>query len=230
MIIIGDVHGQLHQLGALLQQINHLYPDSPIVFAGDIPDRGHYSMECFDVVIALVRNGRARCIEGNHEEMFRDALDYARKTGKFPEAWLHGHSNGQSCIDSYAIAAQSVRHSDIVAEVDRRGHYRFLKEELVPFIETDDLLITHAPIPATAGPGWRSSAEALRWSFLAGHPESGFAMDHGKLAVCGHISSRFTPFVRRWQNQVYLDSGAGFGGPLSAVYVERGKVINTLSA
>lgn len=227
MIVVGDVHGQLKKLRELLVHVTAHYPDEELVFVGDLIDRGHYSPECLDVVEGLVRAGKARCIRGNHEEMFLGAVDVAKKNDHFPDAWLNGHAGGHTTVQAYVNLCGSTRTQAIVEEIHRQGHPDFITNRMVDFIETDDVLITHAPIPKTAGPGWRTSIEAFRWSGPYGMPEESFAMDHGKLAVCGHVSGRGKG-IRRHGNQLYIDAGAGFGGPLAAVVIVNGDVRNEL--
>ncbi|MEA3289428.1 MAG: metallophosphoesterase family protein [Campylobacterota bacterium] len=59
--IIGDVHGSIKTLEALLKK---LPKDDMIIFVGDLVDRGENSKE----VIDLVRANGYDCVLGNHEE------------------------------------------------------------------------------------------------------------------------------------------------------------------
>ena len=66
--IIGDVHGCLDELGALVEKLSPKTGDV-FVFLGDLVDKGPYSLE----VVRYVRNLMERfpgsvCIAGNHEE------------------------------------------------------------------------------------------------------------------------------------------------------------------
>ena len=80
--IIGDIHGEYHALCNLLNHLGvtgHEYPDQqitverPLVFVGDLIDRGPNSPKVVDVVSRLVRKGVAQCIMGNHElNLIRD--------------------------------------------------------------------------------------------------------------------------------------------------------------
>ena len=60
MYIIGDVHGCLNTLKAL---INKLPTNAKIVFVGDLIDRGSNSAE----VIKFIRDNNYDCVLGNHE-------------------------------------------------------------------------------------------------------------------------------------------------------------------
>ena len=70
--IIGDVHGEIDVLEALLDQLGHgangdRHSDRRLVFLGDLVDRGPDSPAVVDKVMRLVDGGHAQCILGNHE-------------------------------------------------------------------------------------------------------------------------------------------------------------------
>ncbi|MDX9721746.1 MAG: metallophosphoesterase [Myxococcota bacterium] len=69
--IIGDVHGEYDALCALLTRLgcrlDSLEPARPLVFVGDLCDRGPDSVRVVQLVASLVRQGRAYCVLGNHE-------------------------------------------------------------------------------------------------------------------------------------------------------------------
>lgn len=62
--IIGDVHGCLPELDALLEQ---LQPERKLIFLGDLVDRGPDSPGVLRRVMQLVAEGRALCVPGNHD-------------------------------------------------------------------------------------------------------------------------------------------------------------------
>ena len=91
MIIISDVHGCLKTLEALIAK---LPKDEPIVFTGDLVDRGPRSRE----VVKFVRDNGYLCVKGNHEVMTVDMDDN----------W--GHNGADKTLESYEIE-YSVRFS-----------------------------------------------------------------------------------------------------------------------
>jgi len=66
--IIGDIHGNLDTLMALIKIFNQKKPEL-VVFLGDIVDRGTYQLECLIIVLALkiLYPKRYYLIRGNHE-------------------------------------------------------------------------------------------------------------------------------------------------------------------
>ncbi len=68
LAIIGDIHGEIDALNALLGHLEHdPGPGRRLVFIGDLCDRGPDSVGVIARVRELVESGRARIILGNHE-------------------------------------------------------------------------------------------------------------------------------------------------------------------
>ena len=80
--IIGDVHGCHAELVRLLDELGYDTSAEPIahpegrkaVFLGDLVDRGPGVAEVLDVAMSMVAAGTALCILGNHENKLRRAL------------------------------------------------------------------------------------------------------------------------------------------------------------
>lgn len=69
VIVIGDIHGCYKTLMALIAQ---LPKDIPLVFCGDLIDRGPDSKS----VVDFVKNNNHYCVSGNHEDMMVKAEDF----------------------------------------------------------------------------------------------------------------------------------------------------------
>lgn len=92
--VIGDVHGCHDELMELLDRLGYsrvgasgpprfTAPEGrQLVFLGDLIDRGPRIPEVVETVLALVAEGTARCVLGNHEHQFLRHL-----AGDFPLAW-----------------------------------------------------------------------------------------------------------------------------------------------
>ena len=87
LALIGDVHGEIDALEALLSRlgVRGTRSDRVLVFVGDLIDRGPDSPAVVRRVRELVGAGAARCIAGNHE---LNALAGVKKEGN---GWLLGH-------------------------------------------------------------------------------------------------------------------------------------------
>ena len=76
--IVGDVHGEIDALNALLNHLGYTSDgrhaeDRRLVFLGDLTDRGPDSPAVLKRVRALIETGSAQMILGNHEiNLLRD--------------------------------------------------------------------------------------------------------------------------------------------------------------
>lgn len=97
--IIGDIHGHLNRLSALLQgarliddQTNWIGGDALLWFIGDLVDRGPDGVGVIDLIMKLqnqaaVFGGKVNCLLGNHEIQILAAHRFARTDRYFVEAW-----------------------------------------------------------------------------------------------------------------------------------------------
>jgi len=92
-IAVGDIHGRVDALNALLDIIKPREHDL-LIFLGDYIDRGPYSAEVLDLLMKLdeERGKKDIFIMGNHEEMFLRWAGILESEG-FADAWLHVGGN-----------------------------------------------------------------------------------------------------------------------------------------
>jgi hypothetical protein len=135
--IVGDVHGELDALLALLDRLGcdpeRRTVDRPLVFLGDLVDRGPDSPSVVDVVRGLVEAGVAWCVAGNHE------LNLLQGDKKEGNGWFLGHD------DSYQSASTGRRafESRPIDARDREPTRAFLAT-LPVVLERPDLRVVHA--------------------------------------------------------------------------------------
>jgi hypothetical protein len=85
--IIGDVHGEIESLEALLHVLGYSrhgrHPEGRrLAFVGDLVDRGPDSAAVVRLVSRLIDEGTAQCVLGNHE------LNILRESRKHDNAWF----------------------------------------------------------------------------------------------------------------------------------------------
>src|SRR5262245_5096396 len=68
VIAVGDVHGCVHALDALISAIAPT-PSDRLIFLGDLIDQGRDTRDVLDRLIELKRRTTLVLIQGNHEEM-----------------------------------------------------------------------------------------------------------------------------------------------------------------
>jgi serine/threonine protein phosphatase 1 len=167
LIAIGDVHGCVHALDALIEAIAPA-PGDQLVFLGDLIDQGRDSRDVLERLIALKQRCSLVLIQGNHEEM----MVAARENEKALRYWEN--CGGVATLNSYRFGGN-------LADIPRE-HWMLL-EECLPYYETDSHIFTHAnyqpDLPMPLQPGYQ-----LRWAlFEPGRMQPHFS---GKHVVVGH--------------------------------------------
>ena len=106
--IVGDVHGEIDALEALLQHLGYRADGSHaqrrrLVFLGDLVDRGPDSVSVLRLVNDLANRGRAQCVLGNHD------LNIFLERHKDDNAWFFGHAPAREERGSQVQASESFR-------------------------------------------------------------------------------------------------------------------------
>ena len=171
-LVIGDIHGCLRALNALLDSVSP-EADDAIVFLGDYVDRGPHSRGVIERVIRLRETHRVITLLGNHELMMQEALNGGEKQ----RAWLlYG---GEATLRSYSPLGDEGKLSDVPEE-----HWKFMRS-CVDMYQTPTHFFVHAnafpELPLDAQPPYM-----LRWEKFN---DPGPHMS-GKIMVCGHTAQR----------------------------------------
>ena len=218
---VGDIHGQLDMLDSALARIEQDGgPDAKIVFLGDYTDRGPDSKGVIERLLQGKDEGRNWVLlKGNHDRMFEWFMqdpprhDHHMLVGYH---WLHDRLGGLDTLASYGVTFPERTRLKDVHDMAREAvpdtHVEFLRS-LVLTHETDDLFFAHAGIRPGV-PLADQDEEDLVWIRKSFHKA---VAPHPKLIVHGH-----TPVEQatHYGNRINLDSGAGYGHPLSAAVFE----------
>ncbi|KAB2975329.1 polynucleotide kinase-phosphatase [Streptomyces sp. SS1-1] len=208
--IIGDVHGCASELDALLGKLGYVdgvHPEGrTAVFVGDLVDRGPDSPGVLRRVMGMVKSGQALCVPGNHEN----------KYGRFLKGRNVQHTHG---------LAETIEQMEGESE-EFRAEVREFIDGLVSHYVLDGgrLVVCHAGLPEkyhgrTSG---RVRSHALYGDTTGETDEFGlpvrypWAEDYrGRAAVVyGHTP---VPEATWLNNTICLDTGAVFGGKLTAL-------------
>lgn len=213
---VGDIHGQSAMLDSALARIDaDGGPNAKIVFLGDYTDRGPDSSGVIQRLCDGLDAGRDWvCIKGNHDRMFEWFMqDEPRHDPHMLVGyhWLHERLGGTDTLASYGITYPDRTRlrdvHDMALETVPRRHVDFL-HSLVLTYETDAVFFAHAGIRPGV-PLADQDEEDLLWIRQEFHAATD---PHPKLIVHGH-----TPIdvATHYGNRVNLDTGAGYGKPLS---------------
>ena len=226
---IGDIHGQLEMLEQALSLIvADGGKDAQIVFLGDYVDRGADSNAVIERLVQGKAAGRPwRFLKGNHDRMFEWFMEPTPRHDPFLLVgyhWLHERLGGTTTLASYGVEADSSRrlfnvHADAQKAVPHH-HLRFLQD--------CEISIFHGPLffaHAGVRPGVALSDQTEDDLVWIRNEFSNDTRDHGALIVHGH-----TPVAAPLHagNHVNLDTGAGYGKPLTTAVFE-GTTVHTLS-
>ncbi|MFJ9559304.1 polynucleotide kinase-phosphatase [Streptomyces fuscichromogenes] len=208
--IVGDIHGCASELESLLARLGYqdgVHPQGrTAVFVGDLVDRGPDSPGVLRRVMSMVGSGNALCVPGNHEN----------KYGRYLKGRKVQHTHG---------LAETIEQMDDESE-DFKAQVREFIDGLVSHYVLDGgkLVVCHAGLPEkyhgrTSG---RVRSHALYGDTTGETDEFGlpvrypWAEDYrGRAAVVyGHTP---VPEATWLNNTICLDTGAVFGGKLTAL-------------
>jgi serine/threonine protein phosphatase 1 len=181
--IIGDIHGMLRPLRALLDAIVARDKAPRFYFVGDYVNRGPNSRGVIDLLIGL---DDARFVRGNHDDVFDAVLHGTSYTGE-PTGehriaafqWFMQHGL-DTTFQSYgvtdeqledAVRRPSVPALEKLAELVPEHHRLFIRE-LPPTIEDPDLFVAHAKwdpeLPADSIAARAGSSDKLSYNLVWG--------------------------------------------------------------
>jgi serine/threonine protein phosphatase 1 len=167
-LVVGDIHGHLRALDALLRAAR-LGPGDQLVFLGDYVNGGPHSAQVIDRLITLQRSHGAVCLCGNHDDLFARVLE--SKSGM--EAFVA--LGGAVTLASYG-GPKSLKVP--------KSHLRFLNG--LPLAWHDEKVICiHGQIDPHADPGDPDHMKALWGSVVHAEPH-----ESGRTVICGHVSQR----------------------------------------
>ena len=210
-------------LNALLAELP-LAGDDTLLFVGDYIDRGENSCAVVEKMLELrdERGENAIFLRGNHEQMLLDALDKSAppelsEDGQFAVfdditlLWLQ--NGGADTLLSYGLQNPAEWREAIPA-----AHIEFYRATRLEYI-TDAYHFVHAGI-ALPNQRWEGMEHGLDSRLWIREPFLASRADYdGRLVVFGHTPQlNGRPLVMR--NKIGIDTGAVFGGPLTAAALE----------
>jgi serine/threonine protein phosphatase 1 len=220
---IGDIHGQVTMLRALLDHLRArpLRDDDTLIFLGDYIDRGENSAAVIDLLIQLQRE-RADTVflRGNHEQLMLDARDSAPSEPGPPGFIMHSSETTHWLENGGMDTLLSYKVTDFLTWRDQipREHWRFIESTEMEYV-TERYHFVHAGL-LPSGKTWEGAIYGLepkiwiREPFLSYRP----TID-GRVVVFGHTPQRSGhPLLQR--NKIGIDTGAVYGGPLTAAAID----------
>jgi serine/threonine protein phosphatase 1 len=213
VIGVGDIHGCVHTLIALLEQVNPTERDL-FIFTGDYVDRG---LHTFDVIQFLIgfkeKFPQTIFIKGNHEDLFMKHLD-----GDFSHRQCFFYNGGWQTVNSYLEVTGIKPYEWKDMPVD---HTKFLNDlEPAAFVDTgaEKFIFVHGGLRPGI-PFDDQSEHDLTWirdEFLWSRYDFGATVVHGHTPM---EDAEMEDYHRKFHNKINLDSGCVYGYKLTAVDV-----------
>lgn len=204
LAVVGDVHGEARKLAAMLDLLGR---DRQIVLLGDYVDRGPDSKAVIGQLIEHKRRlgDNLVLLAGNHETelvRFLDSGDFVR----------FASLGGMSTIRSYVGVARGGVHEQFRSSLPAE-HDALLRTGLQTYLETDQILISHAGFDPMR-PGYRGRSVVVDGSYPAIFESA--ALPRTTVVVGHYVQKAGIPFVGG--GLIGLDTGCGTtGGPLTAL-------------
>ena len=216
LIAIGDVHGEVWKLRKLLQMIHELPigDDDRLVFLGDYVDRGPEVSLTIDLLIKIQQERpNTIFLRGNHDQAMMDVRQMLDPRGtrdvNFEDvSWWFSYG-GQQTMSAYG--GRSRWYQRVPGD-----HWTFLENTQIEFREGGYIFVHAGLLPP--GSRWFEQDDYRMWirdDFLDSDA------DFGGVVVFGHTPSK-NGLPRIEPNKIGIDTGAAYGGHLTAALLTLG--------
>ncbi len=219
-IAIGDIHGCRMKLEKLLEKISFSQKDR-LIFLGDYIDRGKDSKGVLKFLIELKKaHPSIIFLRGNHESLLLKIL-FSKKLKSRVLEWYF-KLGGIQTFNQYGLPIDKIvkrmyftadYNDPNFSEYFPKDHIEFLKNTSL-YYKTDDYLFVHAGIDPS-----KKFCEQTEESFLWIRYEF-IDTPHNlpQTVVYGHTTtSGFTPCEDLKERKIGIDTGAVYGGKLTAL-------------
>jgi len=207
----------LRKMLAILER-QPLHPNDTLVFLGDYIDRGEDSRAVIETLLDLQsRHENVVFLRGNHEQLMLDAREgLPPEPSPMPGFVLHSDPMALWLQNGGVDTALSYQITDWLHwwEGIPESHWEFIQSTQMEYV-TESYYFVHAGL-LPPGKTWEGEAYGLeprlwiRDEFLESRADF-----EGRIVVFGHTPQRSgRPLIKA--NKIGLDTGAVFGGPLTA--------------
>ncbi len=211
---VGDIHGCMGQMRALLDQIDARDATAPIVFVGDYVDRGDESAAVLKALFDRRDDPRITCLTGNHEDMLRGFLSNPAEKGR---RWLQ--YGGLQTLASFGVGGVTPQSTGEALETAAAELTEAMGDEMIAWLaalptswRNGNVAVVHAGAdPQT--PITLQAAKTLQW----GHKDfERIPRSDDIWVVHGHT---IVDQPMATNGRIAIDTGAYATGHLTAAYI-----------
>lgn len=209
---IGDVHGCSDLLDQILEQMN----DDPVIFVGDLIDRGPDSRKVLEKVFDLCSSNtqKYQTLMGNHEQLLLDFLNDPEGSGR---SWTR--FGGLQTLASFGIPLSSSVHSDTARHDARDALIAEIGKPMIDWLtglprawSSGNVHVVHAGADPSR-PMAAQNPSDLTW----GHRDfERVRRTDGQWILHGHV---IVPRPTQMDGRIAIDTGAYATGILTAAHV-----------
>ena len=191
--VIGDIHGHLQALNALLDVVP-FGQDDILIFLGDYVDKGPDTKGVLERLVDFSSRPNTIFLRGNHDQMLLDAhlepVKYSIWESLAGDAPLASYGSGES--------------SELIEQIPE-SHWKFLAESCVDFFEDERFIFVHAGIHPHHTPS-EEDVDHLHWLTLS------TAQPHfsHRTVICGH-SAQASGKIADLGHTICIDTGISKG-------------------
>lgn len=246
--VVGDIHGACDDLEKVDRTIDERYGDILRVYVGDVGHKGPRSADAYQLVLDQVDDGRALLVNSNHGRADADKIGRMLDDGLYvTDVARHLRAKADANPKARMVANVAGLAEELAARRDgellaRRivRHQRTTPAHLL--LHGGDLAVTHGGmLPDLLGDTSGHAEKVMLYGTPSGTDEQGRPAERDSWVsdyleagrsrrlpqvVYGHITY---DRVRDTGLTVGIDTGAGDGGPLTAV-VWNGGVVDTIAS
>jgi serine/threonine protein phosphatase 1 len=205
---IGDTHGCFKTLKALIKKLNN---PKRIYILGDYLDRGPNSKGIMDLIM---KDPRFVPLMGNHEDIFLKALKDPKKIKMFIKR------GGQEVLDVFGV--------ETIDQIPKK-YIKWIKS--LPYTaKYKDFLMSHAGV--NIGRSIKKDKDPTRETkknvafMLYNRAAKAPKPEHGIRLIVGHTpKSKKQILASLDTTMIYIDGGAGRGGPLVAYNLDSEQIV-----
>lgn len=211
-LVIGDVHGCLDELRALLAEAGFRPGEDALVSVGDLVNKGPDSVG----VVRLVRALGGRAVLGNHDDLVLRCVA-ARRTGDDTSFGDNVRRIAKRLDDDDVAWLESLPLTIAIEDL----HTLVVHAGLVPGVplgsQAREHVITMRSLRSDGSPTKRIE-EGVPWASLWPGPE---------LVLFGHDAVRG---LQRWPYAIGLDTGCVYGGRLTGLLLPERKLVSVAAS